>query len=313
MSNKTWEKNKGIIKSHNGKKTIWLSKNVAQAIVLVNGLIITIAAFLIFNYFIKEMSVENYKRVSQESGKALVDGISGVESTMRLVSGLILLSENKNKDDLVYQIRRSVPNLSTFDQLIWIYEETPGAWQYKFLYERPPEEFEKKKIYWLTPDSNFIRRLVTEGYFQSEKIRVVSDFKGMEYKNLDPAGEVIGRSFSLIKAPKENNSKKGIVIGVTRATLLFDQGIVSKENLVSRMTIRDVLSGRRIHHMNREKGGGESVSRQEYGFFVGDTEWQIVLEFLKADNVKLLEYIPYVILLFGSVLTVLGTLFIRNN
>ncbi len=314
MNSKKNSKNaKNIRPNNNVKKALWLSKNVAQAIVLVNGLVITISAFLIFNYFIKEMSVENYKKISQESGKALVDGISGVESTMRLISGLVLLSENKNKDDLVYQIRRSVPNLSIFDQLIWVYEETPGAWQYKFIYERPPEEFEKKKIYWLTPDSNFIRRLVTEGFFQSEKIKIVTDFDGMEYKSLDMIGEVVGRSFSLIKAPKENDSKKGIIIGVTRATLLFDQGIVSKENLVSRMTIRDVLSGRRIHHMHRETDGGEAASRQEYGFFVGDTEWQIVLEFLKSDNVKLLEILPYIILLFGSVLTVLGTLFIRNN
>lgn len=295
------------------KKSLWLSAGVAQAVVFVNGVIITAISFFIFSYFINNMSVESYRKTSQESGKALVDGITGVESIMRLVSGLILLSNDENKDDLVYQIRRSVPKLSSFDQLIWVYEESPGAWKYKFIYERSREGMEGKKLYWLVPNSDFIRRIVADGYFKDEEIRVVTDFEGMEYKEQDISGDVVGRSFAILKTPKENNSKKGIVIGVTRAVLLFDQALVSKENLVSRMTIRDVLSGRRIHHMDRDKENKNAHTLQEYGFFVGDTEWQIVLEFFKNDKLKLLGYVPYIILIFGSILTFLGVLFVRNS
>ncbi len=306
-------KNKNKI--HIPKKSVWMAGSTAQAIAFINGAIITIAAFLIINYFIAEMSVENYKKVSQESGQALVDGISDVENTMKLVSGLILLSDTDKKETLVRQIRRSVPNISVFDQLLWVYEEKPGEWQYKFIYERSPEEFEKQKLYSLVPDSSFIKMLVNDEYFKSDKLRVVSDFEGMEYKRIDTTGDVIGRSFALIKTPKENDSKKGIVIGITRAVLLFNQDIVSAEHLVTRMTIRDILSGRRIHHVDRAGSNSNDTSdlRQDYGFFVGDTEWQVVLEFKKSSDMKMLVYIPYLILFFGTILTFLGTLFIRNN
>lgn len=297
------------------KKSAWVGAGTAQAVAFVNGAIITVAAFLIMNYFISDMSRDSQRRVSQEMGQALVDGISGVENTMKLVSGLILLSDTNKKDEMVQQIRRNVPNLSVFDQLIWIYEERPGEWQYKFIYERAPEEREKEHLYALIPDSDFIRMLVKDGYFQSDDLRVVSDLDWMEYKRADASGDVVGRSFALMKAPLENNSQKGIVIGITRAVLLFDQDIISAKDSVSRMTVRDVLSGRRILHVNHSgiNNTEETGIRQDYGFFVGDTEWQVVLEFMKSSDIKLLSYVPYIILVFGTVLTILGTLFIRNN
>ena len=57
----------------------------------------------------------------------------------------------------------------------------------------------------------------------------------------------------------------------------------------------------------------DSELQQEYGFYVGDSEWDIILEFAKKKNVLLLEKIPYIVLFFGLVLTFVGTLFVRNN
>jgi len=291
----------------------------AQSIVFVNGILLTLTAFFVFNYLIQGMSTEHYSQASKKAGSNFVDGISQLEDSMRLVSSIILLAEKNNKESLAAQIRRNVPNLNHFDQLIWLYEEAPGLWQFQNIYERSSSEV--KSQYWFKPNTESIRKLVTEKLFETKDIRVLSDFAGMN-KTSDAANEAMtDRSFALAKTMIENDSALGMILGITRASLLVDKGVMREQDSLSGLTIRDVLNQRDIYTMY--KGAGDKIDlhnklsakglKQNYDFLVGDAKWQVVFYFAKQNNVALLEKVPYLILLFGSILTIVGTLFIRNN
>ena len=308
--------NVGMKKPKSKKGAMWLTSGLAQFMVLLNGMIITITAFLVFSYFINGMSVEEYKRTSNEAGRALFESISNLENSMRLIASIVQLSENQNKDKLVARIRRNMSDLSNFDQLIWLYEETPGNWQYKTISENS-KKFVLENQYRMVPDKDLITRLVKEGVFKHDDLRIVSDFPDMDYIEEKSEPKTMARSFAFLKAIQENNSNMGIIIGISRAALFFDQSLISEERSVSRITIRDKKSDRRLYHMDRnpvsEQGSKKGNLRQDYGFFIGDSEWNIVLEFTKKQNVILLEKIPYIVLFFGFILTAIGALFIRNN
>ncbi|MGN7438275.1 MAG: PAS domain S-box protein [Alcanivorax sp.] len=301
-------------KSKVGK--VWLTSGLAQIMVLLNGFFITITAFVVFSYFINGMSLEEYRRTSNEAGRTLNESISKLESSMRLITSVIYLSDAKNKDSLVMRIRRNISDLSDFDQLIWLYEESPGNWQYKTIYQSGQSANEDEP-YRLVPNARFITRLVREGLFKDEDLRIFTDLEGMEYTEERGSSKAMSRSFAFLKTIEENDSSKGMVIGVSRPGLFFNQSLISEERSVSRITIRDKKSDRRIYHMDRYQDENENEKatnlRQEYGFFIGDSEWAIILDFEKKQNVLLLEKIPYIILFFGSILTLIGTLFIRNN
>lgn len=305
-----------IKKPRNKNKSIWLTSGLAQFMVLLNGMIITITAFLVFSYFINSMSTEEYKRTSNEAGRALFDSISKLENSMRLITSIIQLSDNKDKDREVARIRRNIPDLGNFDQLIWLFEESPGNWQFKAISEHSRSSLDKDS-YRLVPDTEIITRIVKDGFFKDERLRIVSNFSGMDYIEEKKEPKTMARPFAFLKTVKEGDSSKGIVIGVSRAELLFDQSLISEERSVSRITIKDKASDKRLYHMKRSTASGdlseESGARQNYGFFIGDSEWSIILEFTKKQNAILLEKIPYIMLFFGFILTVIGTLFIRNN
>ncbi|PCJ99879.1 MAG: PAS domain-containing sensor histidine kinase [Zetaproteobacteria bacterium] len=302
-------------KPNKKEKLLWLNSGLAQAMVLINGIIITVTAFLVFSYFINGMSVEQYKRTSQEAGRELVEGVSSLENVMRLITSIILLSDNSDKDALILQIQRNIPDLSHFDQIIWLFEESPGNWHYETISEMYYKDKAVKPRYHLVPDQKFIMRLINDKILKDDDLRIISDFNGMDYGQEKKEPLIMSRSFAFVKTVKANNSLKGVVIGVSRASMIFDQSIISDNNAVSRLTIRDLDAGNRIYHMDRDvKGEGQVEEiKQNYSFFVGDSEWQVLLEFTKEENVLLLEKVPYIILFFGSVLTVVGTLFIRNN
>ena len=302
-------------KPNNKSRSLWLNSGLAQAMVLMNGVIVTITAFLVFNHFINSMSVEQYKRTSEDAGKALVEGVSSLENSMRLVTSIILLSESNDKDALVLQLRRNVPNLSRFDQIIWLFEDGPGNWQYETIFETTQSDLITAAQYHLIPDQKCIMRLIKDGIFKDDALHIISDLNGMDYirEKIEPLTMV--RSFALVKAVKANQSSRGVVIGVSRAAMIFDQNVISENNAVSRLTIRDLDAGNRIYHMDRnikDEHKAEEIT-QNYSFSVADSEWRVLLEFSKGKNAILLEKVPYIILFFGSVLTAVGTLFIRNN
>ena len=113
------------------KKAMWLTSGMAQVMVLLNGVILTLTVFFVLTYSIQQMSKEEYRRTSEEAGRHLINSITNLENSMRLVSGLLRLSGISDRTLLAEQIRRNVPGLAQFDQLVWVYEERPGVWQYK--------------------------------------------------------------------------------------------------------------------------------------------------------------------------------------
>lgn len=290
-----------------------MSSGLAQIMVFANGLILTVTAFFILSIFIKGISRDEYMRTSQEAGRVLVDGISGQENAMRLVSSIILLSKNTDKGILSEQIRRHVPGLGKFEQLIWLYETTAGTWQYKTIFESSRKK-EQNQNFRLTPNKQIVTRMVTEKFFETDKLRVVSDFPGMDYIQTRDNPQTTERPFAFVKVITKGNSSDGILIAVSRPELVLDEGWMANKNSVSGLSIRDISADRALYSMTRKDlNENATINRQNYNFFVGDSEWQIILQFTREENVAFLEQVPYLILFFGISLTLIGTLFVRNN
>lgn len=291
--------------------SFWLSSGAVQGFVLLNGIIFTLAIFFISHLYIERMATQDYKRTSQEIGTALVRGISDFENTINLVTGVLNLSDVVDKESVSRQIRESIPHLGHFDQVVWLYEKSPGNWHYETLYE-----VNYKRAYHFKPDSEIITRIVGKGFFADEKLRLISDFAGMDYLQTEEDQSVSLRPFSFVKAVEKNNSGKGIVIGISRISFLLDRIGIAKNNTLARFTVRNVDNGRRIYHMDHrehDESDVDSTLKQDYGFSVGDAQWQILLEFMKARNIVFLQRVPYLIMCFCLLLTVFATFFVRSQ
>ncbi len=296
MSNKT-----------NSGKNLFHRSGFVQSVVLVNGLIVTFTAFLIFNYFITEMTASQHRRVSSQAGELLVSGISNLEDTMRLITSIMVLSDSNDREGLVTQLKANVPNLGNFDQLLWLYEVSAGDWQYKVISDN-----RLRPGYRLVPDKEIIGRIINEKSFQDTGLHLISDLKGMSYVEENSNPKIMARSFAFVKTIKSGDYSKGVLIGVSRAQMIFNKWILSENNIVSRLTIRDSKSKNPLYYMDRkvDKKQGQVYS---YSLSALDSEWVVVMELFKEQNTKLLGNIPYVVLLFGLILTAVGTLFLDGQ
>ena len=292
---------------------MWLTSGLAQAMVLLNGIILTATAFYILHIFIKGMTTEEYRAAAQDAGRVCVEGISDQENSIRLVSSVLLISTNKNESLLAEQIRRNVPGLSHFDQVIWIYEASPGKWSYKTLYESQHIS-NKQASYQLVPSQTLVTKIVQDKFFENDSLRVMSDLPGMNYVETKSSPPTMERPFSFVKVVKKNSSRDGVIFGISRPEKLIDQSWLDQQNAVSNLTIKDIAAERNIYNLENDRAGSQIVAyNQDYNLSVGDSEWKIVMQFSKKTNMLYIEQMPFLILFFGMALTVIGTLFVRNN
>lgn len=292
-----------------------LRSRVIQLVVLINGIFITGIIFFMLNYMIQGMTRNEYSSTLDEAGKSLVTGISELENAVRIISSIFFVADEVDVERLAQEVRRNVANLSKFDQLVILYERSPGNWGYKVIFEslRNPES---DVIYKFTPSQDLITRFIKEGIFESSELRVFSDFNGMDYKEESNSLANMSRSFALLKVVEKGNSGKGVIIGISRAGLLIDSKFLDQKKSVSRISIREGRDSelRMIYHMDRRSGGNHSSDMEQlYNFSVGDQQWQILLGFMRDQNVVFMQKIPYVALIMGSLLTLLGIIFVRNN
>lgn len=307
---KNFAKNKPLRLSRRDKGKLRL----VQLFVFTIGVVLTGIVFITLSYVTHNISKDEYARTLNEAGKNLVSRISELENAMRIISSIFLVSENLNVENLAQEIRRNVPNLSKFDQIGVLYERKPGSWGYQVIFETI-QSGNSSTNYRFVPDQEIISRLVQDGIFETTDIRVISDFKGMDYGLESGAINRRSRSFALIKTVEKGNSGNGVVIGITRPSLLIDEKFFDQKNTISKLIIREDDAARRmIFHMDRTSFE-KSVSdvEQLYSFSIGSRQWQILLGFMSDKNVLFMQKVPYVVLVVGAILTFLGIAFVRNN
>ncbi|MDH5723064.1 MAG: PAS domain-containing sensor histidine kinase [Alphaproteobacteria bacterium] len=292
----------------------FLSSGFAQIIVLLNGLFLTVIAFFILNFFITNLTKDKYEETSRKTAAVLLDGIGEIENVVRVLATIFRTSRSEDKNDIIKNIRRNVPGLGSFDQLFLVYELNPGNWQYKTIFQAQYDKGDNPHFL-LKPDNTLIKRLVDINIFDQDTIKVITDFGGMDYIEYSKKPIIKLRSFALLLPVEEKDSSKGVIVGVSRAPLLLDDEFVKNNPLITRLTIRDIKSQKGIYHMDYHIGIGEDhiKSKEDFSFFIADNEWQIVLEFAEDKSFVFIEKSPYIVLFFGLMMTILGTLFVRNN
>lgn len=293
------------------QKRRFLSSGVIQALMLLNGIILTATAFFVLNIFIQGIINDEYDRATRNTSGVMIEGISGLGHSLETVVSLLTLARNTDQDVLIDNIRNVTSGLTPFDQILWVYEAQPGIWQYKEIYKHDRDK--KENAYRLKPDAELIKYLGASQFFNDNKLHAVSDLQGMDYVVEDEDAKSFSRPFALMQAVRPGDMTSGIVIGVSSVRTVLGDAWLQDDTPVSRLSIRDVSTEQPIYHMDRAGESKVSGQSQSQYFNIGDTQWEVILEFAKQKNTAFLEKMPYLILVFGLVLTLFGVLYMRSN
>lgn len=291
----------------------WLFTGIAEFAFMVTGIAITMAAFLTVNIFVNGIIKTEYESMADAGAQTVAESLGDFENSLEMIASIYAFSTDDDKDIVTEKIQQSSMDMDRFDQVLLAYRKDTGAWAFKTVYKQDVSD--EREVYGLNTDKTALAKLVQNGYFENTLPHVLSE-PGLFTKTQGKGdGRVMAKPFIMLRAVRPHDQGAGLVIGIAQAGGVLDEEWARKNDMITRISIRDPEKNHDIFHLSR---AGESASKewrysQNYEFTFGDRVWEVRTEYSKKDNASFLEAVPGVMIVFGFLLTLVGTGYIRSH
>lgn len=281
------------------KDSGWLSSNMAQLMVFLNGLIMTVTAYATLSVFIQEIVKEDFLKTANEVQEYVSSSYQKMEEMVSTLNAYVEVLPDNKKDDLIQYMKEKFPGMNDFEEVFWVQTHTGSLEVVSILGNQNfdavwIEAFAKYKV----PAK------------QKNKLFVIED-KFLPKTKADIYKNVIAVTNNI------NNSQGGYIIGLLDTEKMIPMGWLQK-----RQSIYDLqmVSSKKDHPVfdytiskgvQPENGANHFISISEIPFAGEAFDLRLSLKMEKRE--AFLQKIPLLMLLFGMTLTLIGTLYVRNN
>lgn len=306
-------------------KRRWLSGGMAQIVVLVNGLILSFAAFIILNMFISGMMSGDQKRLVWDAQNKVEEDIGRLENLLRSASTILLTSRQMGDDAVRRNVLYGVPQLDKFERVFWLRRKDPA--------DIPPgakasDEWVMNEIMrqntsnevaagTAISDQAIIEHVLNTYNKNNERIVVTSEIPGMRYVQEAQRPVIRGRPFMLVQTMLPGTKSETIIVGMSRPSRMLDREWLDNRIGIRRMAIREIQFGYSVFFMDRAGNGNEETLRisnsHVHEIRVGEERWRLLVDAGVDEASQFLLKTPIILLLFGLALTAVGTLYVRSN
>ena len=294
----------------------WLSSNMAQLMVFLNGLILTVTAFATLTVFIDEIIQEGLFNATVEVQEQIMDGYKEAEASLQAVAAVIDISGNVDMNDIdtsenfkkfVYARNSSV---NYFNKVFWIQKLPEDEWSYFPLLDHAPyeESFGAPEQF-----LGFVRSQVADRnldiYITTALPKNSEGVRGEGY-------QTDGQPFAFIKPLGDFDALRGYLVGVTNLNNIIDFAWLDKKEAIFSVQVVDAQMDLPIFSYqkpNKENVNPSSLFMNIFTNNFSDKEFDIKIELGIGPREAFLQKIPLLMLLFGITLTLIGTLYVRNN
>lgn len=299
-----------------GKKSFF-SGGFAQLIVFANGLILTVAAYLILNFYLSDMLKDEIRQTKLETEQNIVRNLGEMEQTIKTVSTLVKLSRDTGEQNLRRQIYYAVGNPELFDRIVFMDMAMDGSWDVREIHSNP--EYKGKFLPSINND-NFSKDIVaaTKNFNGRSEMFFLADYPGRQDFNISIDPYVVVSPIIIGKSLDKNAPEQGVVLGITSSEHILGEEWLAENGNLSHIILRSEKASSPCLYMMKKR----DASRFDCAFEAGSDFMEIPV----ADEVialqataeigesgAVLAKVPLLMLIFGALLTMLGTMYVRNN
>ncbi len=269
-----------LSESQSGKG--WLSSHMAQFMVFLNGLILTMTAFFTLSIFIGEMQSETFYENTASTHSIIQNEFTELERSFNLVSSLM---QEKGIFDISF-LEELAPSAKWFSGIRFAEMKSDGRVFED--YGVVPQDF----------TSNFNSQAIPNGL-------TVSYYTTASQEN---------DTYLILKKKVLFNKVEYLILGFVPIDKII-KSLISAHNLpVDFMEVADD-SQRQLFQYNpsQENKYDQDVLSESWDLIIANNVLVVRAHFQKDQRASFLEKIPFLMLLFGVTLTLIGTLYVRNN
>lgn len=294
-----------------------MTGGVPQFMVFLNGMILTVVAYLVLSVFMNNIMLDEYRTMSNDTRTQLVGRVDTVKADLQMLGTILTLSDASSGEMARADIQKAISDNKIFSNLIWIYKAEDGNWRFRDLLDDPQVQTHPHRLSDSTSKA-LVQYIMSHRGRQANATIALSNFSPEDYKQDNDDPVIKGRMLVMMRNLQHEGQDKGILAAITRTSALANMEWLAGQSMVRRMTIADVKGGQRLLVMDRdsddiEAKGSRGDFSYSYEINVVGSPWRVDLEIGSSRNTLFLRHSPLLLLLFGLTLTLVGTLYVRNN
>lgn len=302
VGNDNFQKPVEVIKKP--EKTGWMSGHMAQIMVLLNGLILTITAFLTLSVFIGQIVQEGLTSVSYETRDHLGERFSNLEKAIQGAASIASFSGNLPSNDIVDKFRSSFSYEGAYERIYWLEQKEDGQYLAHDMLASAEKQENAVKLH------QFVVSAMKD---DKNRIRVLGDYDGFSASEKNGNYPLI-----LAKTVKTSNGRTDIVYGQTIVGRVLAPAFFDYRKNIQALSIDFGDRNLSLYQYVRASApanvkNSKDVFRKESAIPLADKSVRLSLWVSLSEREQFLQKIPMLMLMFGITLTLIGTLYVRNN
>lgn len=280
------------------KSSRWLSSNMAQLMVFLNGLILTVTAYATLSVFIQEIVKEDFINTTNELQEFVSTSYKEIEDTLSTLNTFVEVVPISEKDRLVQYAKNQLPGLNEFEEIFWLQIDGNIRTATPILKNQNYDGEWKKAIenYTISNDANKNYFILDEKFLPKDKTGYYGVVAVLKRVKNNPNNYIVGLIDDLRIIPNDWLEKRKKISNLE---------IVSEKNGFSMFSYN-------IANANEKNDSSEYYTSLSKLSFADDV-YHIKLSLKMEKREAFLLKIPLLMLLFGVTLTLIGTLYVGNN
>ena len=282
------------------QNTGWLSSNMAQLMVFLNGLILTITAFATLNVFINEIIREELLETTAVIQDHVFNEYDKAQSDFNTLSVLLAQPSSARNEFINNYIGQHIEESKTFNALYAVRNTNSDLTDNNLIYKKDDYQVGLNQI-------NQKLKSIDSNALSSEDVKLFY-LQGTESEDsMDVSYPVL-----LVKKKAETNA---LLLGVFYFENFIRQEWLEETNTLDSIRIFNTETGESIFSVGGK--AQELTSFSQYSDMksqaMGDKTIGVEISLSAGSREAFLQKIPLLMLLFGITLTLIGTLYVRNN
>ncbi len=283
----------------------WLSGNMAQIMVLLNGLILTFTAYFTLNVFINQIVQDDMSTLTYETREHLGDRFNNLEKSIISASQVVSFSWKLDTEDIITNFPLAFSYENLYDDIFWLEARGNGEYAPHSMINDPTKPFSKG-------DSNLHRFVIKSLKDAKGDIQLLSEYEGFVSREGSNDYPVI------IAKPFLRAGQTDIIYGVTSVSNLIVPEFFEYRKPIQELSIifgdKNLGLYKYMRH-DLPDGGRDLENNFKKTFEVPFANVTVRMNVWLAigEHEQFLKKIPLLMFLFGATLTLIGTMYVRNN
>lgn len=296
-----------------------------QIMVFLNGIILTATAFFTLNIFISKMQEDDYDKITSAFTNNISDELAYFDRFMQSMSAFYSIDNNILSPVFLTEAVNHLPEKEHFDRVLWFKASGGNNWTAYDVYRKSLPDSQKISYFDKDRPSDYGQDILPYvGASKTITLRTDLPLEPQIRFSKDKTYKIMAKPFIVAKPILKNDRIEHVIAGFLSLDKnlnidhLMDEEAIASFEIISTNNGAGLLKMQRSELINKTSTGNQknlpvNVVSKQINIKFGNAEYKIFLNIKEDLRMAFISKIPYLLLIFGLTLTLIGTLYVRNN